>query len=201
MRQTHILRMLVGGDHRSIGKANKMVAEVLARPKLFGSLIAGLSADDPIVRARTADAVEKISAQRPNCLRPYKSRLLGDLAQCRQKEVRWHLAQMLPRIRWNGEEQRQVYRILVGYLRDSSSIVKTFAMQALADLAIRSPALRPAVLRTIRALTTRGTPAMRARGRRLLPLLTNASTRSSTVPGGTPQLSGARGRRNPYSAS
>jgi hypothetical protein len=171
-----ILRKLEGGDRRSTGRSNKIVAEVLASPELFGALFAGLSVDDPVIRARAADAVEKISVIHPEYLRPYRARLVGEYARCEQKEVRWHVAQMLPRLRWNIREQQQVYDILVDYLRDSSSIVKTFAMQALADLTRQAPKLRPAVLRRLLDATAHGTPAMRARGRKLLANLLSAGT-------------------------
>jgi len=46
--------------------------------------------------------------------------------------------------------------------------VKTCAMQALADLTRQGPDLRPALLRQLQQLTVSGTPAMRARGRKLL---------------------------------
>lgn len=161
-------------DRRSIGRAKEVVAEVLANPERFGALFAGLFTADPVVRARAADAVEKISAIHPEYLRPYRAHLLGDLARCDQNEVRWHIAQILPRLRWNRRQQRQVYDLLQQYLRGRSSIVKTFAMQALADLAQQRPALRPVVLRQVRALSAHGTPAMRARGRKLLPALSRA---------------------------
>jgi len=192
MSTPSILRRLEGGDRRSIGRSNEVVAEVLASPELFGALFAGLSVDDPVVRARAADAVEKISVIHPEYLRPHRSKLVGDLAHCEQKEVRWHVAQMLPRLRWNIREQNQVYDILADYLRDSSSIVKTFAMQALADLTTQAPKLRPAVLRRISNFTAHGTPAMRARGRKLIANLLSASTKgtrplpvSSSVRGGS----------------
>ncbi len=168
MTKPSILRKLEGGDRRSIGRSSEVVTEVLANPELFGALFAGLFADDPVVRARAADAVEKISVIHPEYLRPYKSKLIGQLARGDQKEVRWHIAQMLPRLQWTQREERQVWEILKIYLQDTSSIVKTFAMQALADLAQQRPALRPAVLRQLQALTASGTPAMRARGRKLL---------------------------------
>jgi hypothetical protein len=50
---------------------------------------------------------------------------------------------MLPRLWWNACERQEVCDILTDYLRDSSSIVKTFAMQALADLAARAPIFAP----------------------------------------------------------
>jgi len=168
MTTSSILHKLKGGDRRSIGRSNEVVAEVLTRPELFRRLFAGLSVDDPVVRSRAADAVEKISVIHPEWLHPYRAKLAGELARCEQKEVRWHVAQMLPRLRWNTREQQQVYDILAEYLRDSSSIVKTFAMQALADLTTQAPDRRPAVLRQLQDLTEHGTSATRARGRKLL---------------------------------
>lgn len=176
MTTSSILRKLEGSDRRSIGRSNEVVAEVLASPELFGALFAGLSVNDPVIRARAADAVEKISVIHPEYLRPYRAKLVGEYARCEQKDVRWHVAQMLPRLRWNAREQQQVYDILTDYLRDSSSIVKTFAMQALADLTTQAPKFRPAVLRRLLDFTAHGTPAMRARGRKLLANLLSAST-------------------------
>lgn len=168
MALSPILRRLEGGDRRSIGQSNDVAAAVLADPSLFDSVFAGLFVADPVVRARAADAVEKISAVHPDCLSPYRGVFLTELAQSEQMEVRWHVAQMLPRLRWPARDRRRVYDVLSGYLRDSSRLVKTFAMQGLADLSRQAPELRPAVLRRLRHLVVAGTPAMRARGRKLL---------------------------------
>ena len=168
MVTSSLLRKLEGGDRRSIGRADEVVAAVLRQPTLFGALCVGLSVEDPVVRARAADAVEKITVVHPEFLQPYKSNLIGPLAECDQKEVRWHVAQMLPRVRWDARDRQRVAQILGGYLRDSSSIVKTCAMQALAELTQQAPDLRPAVRRQLQQLTATGTPAMRARGRKLV---------------------------------
>lgn len=173
-----IRRKLEGGDRRSIGRSNEVVADVVAEPKLFGAVFSGLLSGDPVLRARCADAVEKITRGRPEYLRSYRAELVGPLALLDQKEVRWHVAQMLPRIRWSAPERRRVVGILTSYLNDRSSIVKTFAMQALADLARQAPALLPGVERHLRELTVIGTPAMRARGRMLLKKLGGPARRS-----------------------
>ena len=156
------------------------MAEVLVDPRLFGALLAGLLVDDPVVRARAADAVEKISEVHPEYLRFYRAKLAGELARCEQKEVRWHVGQMLPRIRWNTREQQQVCDTLTDYLRDSSSIVKASAIQALADLARQTPGFRPSLLRQFQKLRVSGTPAMRARGRKLLTELRGSTRRSAS---------------------
>ena len=83
-------------------------------------------------------------------------------------------------------DEHIVHNDYTGYLRDSSSIVKTFAMQALVDLTTQAPEFRPAVLRQLQKLTVRGTPAMRARGRKLIEELSDSTGRPAR---------GAKGRR------
>ncbi|HEX7287148.1 MAG TPA: hypothetical protein VF532_13260 [Candidatus Angelobacter sp.] len=106
--------------------------------------------------------------KKPELLRPFKAELLGLLAEAKQQELRWHLAQIAPRLPLTAAERAQAARILQTYLDDRSSIVKTFAMQALADLATQDPKLLPAAMELLGRLTRTGTPAMKARGRKLL---------------------------------
>jgi hypothetical protein len=53
------------GDRRSIGRVNEVVEDVLRDPVLFGAVFAGMVSEYPIVRMRAADAVEKITRERP----------------------------------------------------------------------------------------------------------------------------------------
>ena len=78
MQQVHILRKPEGGDRRSIGRSKAVVAEVLPDGTLFSGLFAGLFVDDSVVRARAADAVEKISVVHPEYLRPYRAKLAAN---------------------------------------------------------------------------------------------------------------------------
>jgi|SRR5579863_6698422 len=163
-----ILKKLSGGDRRSIGRSNEVVAEVVARPALFRHVFEGLAGDDPVLRMRAADALEKITAQRPELLQPFKTRLLSVAGESDQQEVRWHLALMIPRLKLTPRERAVAMDIVFDYLRDRSSIVKTFAMQALADFASQDASLRAQILPLLEELTSIGTRAMRARGRKLL---------------------------------
>ena len=67
-----LLRKLTGGDRRSIGNVESVIHAVGKKPALFDVLFGGLSVDDPLVRMRAADAVEKISADQPDLLQPFK---------------------------------------------------------------------------------------------------------------------------------
>ena len=71
-----ILKKLSGGDRRSIGRASEVVADVLDDPTLFEVVFCAMLSDDPVIRMRSADAVEKITASRPEYLQPYKTKLI-----------------------------------------------------------------------------------------------------------------------------
>lgn len=154
-----IPHMLQGGDRRSIGKSNAVAARVVKEPELMDVLFSGMLMDDPVLRMRCADAAEKVGVLHPEYLAPHKPVLLKALAQAQQAGVRWHVAPMLACLPLSQAEQAMVVKILTGYLNDRSSIVKTFAMQALSDLALRHETLRPAVLRHLKELVVTGTPA------------------------------------------
>jgi len=77
-------------------------------------------------------------------------------------------AQLLGRVPLSADSRKEGVEVLLGCLEDDGSIVKTFAMPALADLALKDEHLYPALVPVIEGLTATGTPAMRARGRQLL---------------------------------
>ncbi len=83
-----VLKKLSGGNRGSIGRSNEVVAAVLARPALFPALFAGFANDDPVVRMRAADAIEKITTQRPELLQPFKRKLLAIAGSSDQQKVR-----------------------------------------------------------------------------------------------------------------
>lgn len=167
-KKKEVVALLAGGDRRSIGCADAVTAMVLKQPELFPELIAGLWDTDPLVRMRAADAAEKVSRKRPDLLHPLKAELLGLLAEATEQELRWHLAQMVPRLPLTRQECVRTASIFRDYLDDRSSIVRTFAIQALADLASIDAALLLDTLELLHHVTRNGTPAMRSRGRKLL---------------------------------
>jgi len=151
-----------------IGQADRVAAMVSDDAKLFPELIAGLWSADPLVRMRAADAAEKVTRKHAELLRPYKKELLGLMAEAQEQELRWHLAVMVPRLVLNVKERQDAMSLLQGYLEDRSSIVKTFALQGLADMAEAEPSLQSGVVEILREATRKGTAAMKARGRKLL---------------------------------
>src|SRR5215472_1605911 len=160
--------LLGGGDRRYIGRSNEVVKLVLRTPRRFAELIQCLWSEDPIVRMRAADAAEKASGPKPELLRHHKAELLGLLAEAEQIELRWHLAQMIPRLQLTQAERERALGALQLYLKDQSSIVRTFALQALADLSRSDAGLRSRVRGILEESMATGSAAMKARTRKLL---------------------------------
>ncbi len=111
MNHHALLKKLQGGDRRSIGKVDEVVDQVLRSGFLFEELIDGMLVDDPLIRMRSADAVEKITRLKPEWLKPYKKILIQLANISSQQEVRWHMAQILPRLSLDPGEKISVVDI------------------------------------------------------------------------------------------
>jgi hypothetical protein len=159
---------LQGGDRRSLGNSNRVAAIILRQPDRLAELIECLWSSDSIVRMRAADAAEKVSAKRPALLAPFKTELLALADETAQAELRWHLAQMIPRLPLGRHERVRATTALRGFLADGSSIVRTFALQALAELSRGNPEMEADVIHRLERALRNGTPAMKARSRKLL---------------------------------
>ena len=122
--------------------------------------------------SRAADVLERISRRglpaRERILPAARKALLGLLPESVPKKLRWNLALMLGRLPLTVPEARGAAQVLQSWLDDPSSIVKTAALQGLADIALHDPTLLPTVLDLLRIHSRSGTAAMRARCRILL---------------------------------
>lgn len=170
-RKNPILDMLIPGDLRMKGNSEKVVEHILSNAGELDLLIACLDKESEAMRMRCCDAMEKISRSHPQWFNQYKARLLKTAEREEQKEVRWHLAQIIPRLSLTTRQKHTAYTTFQTYLNDKSSIVKTFAMQALVDLAQQDNSLMNETRKTIQVLTRTGTPAMQSRGHQLLKAL------------------------------
>jgi len=160
--------LLSGNDRRSIGKSDDVVALVGKNKKLFDELFNCLYSDNEVIRMRAADAIQKIVELNPDIIKKYKYEILNEIAKIDQQEVHWHVAQLIPYLDLTKADTPIAFKFLNGYLKDESRIVKTFAMQALADLADIDSSLTKKVIKIIEQQMIQGSPAMLSRGRKLL---------------------------------
>ncbi|MCX6169540.1 MAG: hypothetical protein NTX65_09375 [Ignavibacteriales bacterium] len=164
-----IYDLLKGNDLRSIGKSNEVVSLVTSDPLLFDEVFAGIFHEDKLIRARCADAVEKVSRKYPQYIQKKKSIILKNLYKFEQKEVIWHIALMLGYLKLNNKETNNVVAQLFDWLDSSDSIiVKVACMQSLAAHAMKNKKLVKTVRDEIEKQIINGAPAIKARGRHLL---------------------------------
>lgn len=159
--------MLKEGDLRTTGKVPEVVEIVFANPDLFQIVIEGMVHPDAGVRMRSADAAEKITRKKPDYLIPYKKLLLEGISQLSQQEVRWHLAQIIPRLELNARERKQAAASLLLFLEDSSKIVQVNALSALVELAKVDDQLLAVVKDIVEDKADNGSPAVRKRAGKL----------------------------------
>jgi hypothetical protein len=101
-------------------------------------------------------------------VQPHVAALLRLAHDTSQPEVQWHLAQLLRQVALAPRQQRSIAGLMRGYLHSSSVIVRTEALTTLVALARIEPSLRRPVRRELHRRLTGGTPAERARARRLI---------------------------------
>lgn len=166
---TDLRPLLSGGDRRSIGQVEQVCAIIAADPELFGQLVVAMTDADPLVRMRSADAVEKLTVAHPEWLRPHREALLGPIASIDQQEVQWHLAELLPRLTLSPADRQRAWEIMRrNFDTSSSKIVRVFSLQAMFDLSAQDPELRATVVEICQIAQDDPAPSMRSRARALL---------------------------------
>ena len=163
-----ILDKLRGGDLRSIGRSNEVAEDIEKNVSLFETVFRGLYDSDPLIRMRSADVIEKVTRNKPELLSNHTPEVISILTTAEQQEVCWHTAQIAPRLAYSPNEENEIIKALKSYLTHKSKIVRVSALEALTDLAEKNQAITKEVINTIRLHVKTGSPAIQARGRKLL---------------------------------
>lgn len=118
---------------------------------------------------RAADAVEKITARNKAYLESHKAQLLAILKSADHKELKWHIAQLLPRVELDQHELEDVWHKLTYWTlnRNEHKIVRVNALQGLFDLSRKFPGLQKDLDQTLNAVERELIPSMQARVRKL----------------------------------
>lgn len=118
---------------------------------------------------RAADAVEKITIRNKHYLEPHKDQLLAILKSADHKELKWHIAQLLPRTALSKNELEDVWHKLNYWAlnKHESKIVRVNALQGLFDLSTTHPVLQESFRHTLKALEHEPIPSLQARIRKL----------------------------------
>lgn len=165
---TNFAHLLLGKDLRKLGNTHKAVAAVCDQHS-FDQLFALLFHHERPLVMRAADAVEKITISNKHYLLPHKNQLLSILRSADHKELKWHVAQLLPRIPLSVEEAREVWFMLKHWCLNpnESRIVRVNALQGMFDLSLILPELKDDFVHTLRKIEHETVPSLQARMRKL----------------------------------
>lgn len=164
-----IAELLSGGDPRTLGRVDEAITLVIDDDTRLEELFGCLFHEDPIVRMRAADGLEKVAAQQPELLEPYVDRLLTEVPEIDQPSVQWHLAQILEEVMLSDEQRRHAVAVLKRVLGSSEDwIVLTATMQTLAGFAVGDEALRAWLIPVLASRLTDSRKAVAKRAGRML---------------------------------
>jgi hypothetical protein len=160
--------LIVQGDMRTIGASKQVCAMIMEKPELMREAISLMGDSETGVAMRAADVVEKASRAHPELLVGYKLSLLELFHSSLQKEVVWHLLQLIPRLALTPDERVRTFRRAEQYLEGSSRIVAAEALSALFSLAAGRAQLQRKAVAAAKSGLRSPYPAVRARARKLL---------------------------------
>jgi hypothetical protein len=131
-------------------------------------LLRDLRGKDKVAAERAARGLKKIAEADRAALYGLRKQLLKEAFCAEDVRVQWNLTIVLGRLPLVGRDKAVVVDLMFERLGDASGLNRTLAMQELMDLSENDAALRARVLPIVREALETGTPAMRARAKRLL---------------------------------
>lgn len=167
--------LLLGKDLRSISRANE-VASMVVDQETFDELFLLLFHHERTLVMRAADAIEKATRKYPEFLQPHKQQLMRLFKGAMSIELKWHVVQLIPRIRLSSSELNSVVSTIAYWAKNpyESRIVRVNSIQALHDLSQRFPQVMSVFAEVIRHLEHEQTPSIQARIKKLGRLVSNA---------------------------
>lgn len=162
------VNILSGGDLRSIGKSNS-VASLIVDQQDFDELFKLIFHDERLIVMRAIDAIEKITIKHPNYLNKHKKKILEISTSAQDKELKWHLALLIPRLPLDLKELSQAWDTLTNWAMDknNSRIVRVNSIQGLFEMLKDHNELTQDFALTLTELEQENIPSINARIRLL----------------------------------
>ena len=167
MDKESLTRLLLGEDLRTI-RQNGVVVKSIHDQGTFDELFSLVFHHERPLVMRAVDAVEKVTAKHPGLLRSHKNQLLELLNSADHKELKWHVAQLIPRLDLMLAELKNVWHRLAYWAlnKTESKIVRVNALQGLFDLSKANPELKDDFEKIISAVDHEMIPSIQARIRK-----------------------------------
>lgn len=162
-----IIQKLLGGEGYPIGRISEVAEAVMQNPDLFREVFAGMFVNHADLSVRCADVIERVSAQQPELLDPFKLDLFKLAHETQDHALRWQVVLLLPRLWLVPEDYDAVFEVFDLYLQDENEVVRMYSMEALARLSRKEKVLRLRGLKVLEDLKEHPNIIMRLRAEKL----------------------------------
>lgn len=161
-------KILSGGDLRSIGRSNSILPAIKNQID-FDELFQHLFHKERLVVMRAADTIEKITLQNPQYLTKHKIEIIDLCKLAQDKELKWHLALLIPRLPLDPKEFGFAWDTLTKWAKDkrNSRIVRVNSIQGLFELMKLKCELEKEFKLTLSELEKENIPSINARIRKI----------------------------------
>jgi exonuclease VII large subunit len=165
---TQFEKILSGGDLRSLGESNLLSTKIKDQSN-FDELFKCLFHKDRIVVMRAADAIEKITTNNKHYLTSHKNEIIKLCELVNNKELKWHLALVIPRLHLNTKEITKIWDTLTKWAKDkkNSRSVRVNSIQALFEIMKQKKEFVKEFDETLSELEEENIPSLNARIKKL----------------------------------
>jgi hypothetical protein len=125
--------------------------------------------------------VEKITVRDPEYLKPHRAQLLNVLMSAAHKELKWHIAQLIPRMDLSKKELHDVWHVMAYWAgnKNESRLVRVNSLQGLYDLSLNRPELKENFMATMKLMEREAIPSIQARIRNIKKMMVEKSRNKS----------------------
>ena len=135
----------------------------------FDKLFEYLYDSDRAIMMKAIDAIEKITVQKIEFLQKHKQEIITLSANAKTIELKWHLAQLLGRIKYTKDEMLNVWKLLKEWLlnKNESKIVRVNSLQTLYECAKLNSDFKSEFNEIIKEISKENIPSINARIKKL----------------------------------
>jgi hypothetical protein len=161
-------KLLCGKDIR-IDDESDMSYAAVQNISDFDTLVPQMFGSDRMAAMRAAGTVEKITVKNPLLLAKYKQKILAFAPKAVNREIKWHMAQLIPRLCLNISELQFAWDLLVKWAADktNSNSVRVNAIQGLNNLVKLNPAYTGIFIHLLAEIEKQNVPSVCARIRHI----------------------------------
>ena len=168
---SEILGWLSDGDLRSDGLADQAAEFILENPQLLDELFEGLYSENPVIRGRTADALEKVARKEPDLFIQRVPELTALVKKETVPMVKMHLAMLFGHLVPCEQRIDEITEVLLHLLKDESAFTISWTITSLAIIGVKYPERKELIYDCISRLGENESIAIRTRVRKAFDVL------------------------------